>query len=232
MRAPISVVIPTLNAAETLPMCLGSLGEGLEAGIIRELVISDGGSEDATREIAEAAGATLVEGRPGRGGQVARGIVASEGVWLLVLHADTVLARGWASAAQTHMTRGKAKAGHFMLRFDAIGLAARFVSGWANLRAKVFGLPYGDQALLVSAALLAEVGGYPDLPLMEDVALARQLKGKLAAMPAIARTSAEKYETKGWFRQGAKNLWLLARYYCGADPETLAQSYRQSGHSS
>ncbi len=231
MRAPISIVIPTLNADASLPMCLGSLGMGLEAGLIRELVISDGGSQDATQKIAEAAGAILVHGATGRGGQVARGVAAADGAWLLILHADTVLETGWVEASQAHMLRGSGKAGYFKLRFDSSGFAAGFVAGWANLRAKVLGLPYGDQGLLISSELLSELGGYPDLPLMEDVSLARALQGRLVALPATARTSASKYETEGWIRRGAKNLWLLASFYCGADPASLARRYRRSGHS-
>ena len=92
MRAPVSVVIPTLDAAADLGPCLAALGEGLQAGLLRELVISDGGSTDATRAVADEAGAIWVSGPPGRGGQLGRGVAASEGDWLLVLHADTWLA--------------------------------------------------------------------------------------------------------------------------------------------
>ena len=231
MRAPLSVIIPTLNAGACLPACLGSLGAGLEAGIIRELVISDGGSSDETCAIADAAGAALIEGGVGRGKQVAQGVDAAQGAWLLVLHADTVLEDGWAGAVQAHMAKGPNRAGYFKLRFDANGVGAWWVACWANLRAAIFGLPYGDQGLLVSAELLQEKGGYPSLPLMEDVALARALRGHLDALPAIARTSAGKYETEGWARRGAKNLWLLLRYFGGADPAKLAQRYRLSGRS-
>lgn len=231
MRAPISVVIPTLNSGASLAQCLASLGAGLEAGIIRELIISDGGSTDETQQIADLAGAVLIKGTAGRGAQIARGVAQAEGAWLLVLHADTVLEVGWADAVQAHVVRHSDKAGYFQLRFDVGGLAARIVAGWANLRAKTFGLPYGDQGLLISAGLLSEAGGYPDFPLMEDVALARALKGKLAALPTSAQTSAARYVTEGWVRRGAKNLWLLACYLCGADPETLVQRYQPSGRS-
>lgn len=225
MRAPISVVIPTLNAAGSLPACLGALGEGLQAGLIRELVISDGGSQDATCAVAEAAGARLVTGPASRGGQIARGIHETEGVWLLILHADTRLAPGWAAEVECHLA--KPGAWHFRLQFDAEGLAPRIVAGWANLRSRVFHLPYGDQALLIDRATLEAAGGYPDLPLMEDVALARRLRGRLRRLDATAITSAEKYRRQGWLRRGTRNLMTLARYFAGADPETLARSYRR-----
>ena len=225
MRAPISVVIPTLDAAATLPACLGGLGEGLNEGLIRDLVVSDGGSRDATLPIAEAAGAVIVTGPASRGGQVRRGVAAAGGDWLLLLHADTVLMPGWAGAVAAVL--GGEGAWHFRLAFDAAGLAPRMVAGWANLRSGLFGLPYGDQGLLVRRSVLEAVGGCPDIPLMEDVALARALRGRLGALDAVALTSAAKYRRQGWLRRGGRNLWTLARYMAGTDPERLARDYRR-----
>jgi len=223
MRAPMSIVIPTLNAAAELGPCLAALTEGLQAGLIRELIVSDGGSADGTLALAEAAGAVVVSGAPGRGEQVARGVAAAGGAWLLILHADTRLAPGWSDAVAAHIA-GPERAGWFALRFRGGGLPGRIVAGWANLRSR-FGLPYGDQGLLVPAALLARVGGYPALPLMEDVALARLLRGQMGPLAAVAETSAARYLVEGWLRRGARNLWLLARYLAGADPARLARDY-------
>jgi rSAM/selenodomain-associated transferase 2 len=228
MRAPLSIVIPTLDAGAVLPETLAALGEGLHAGLIRELVVSDGGSRDATLALAEAAGAIVVAGAPGRGGQIGRGISAAGGPWLMVLHADSRLRPGWAEAVRRHIAAAPGQAGYFALAFDAPGLAPRLVAGWANLRARVFGLPYGDQGLVVAREVLAAAGGYPDLPLMEDVALARRLRGRLTALPAVALTDAGRYLRRGWLRQGASNLWRLARYLAGADPARLARGYAPS----
>ncbi|BBU55255.1 glycosyl transferase [Mameliella alba] len=225
MRAPISIVIPTLDAEGGLPACLGSLGEGLQAGLIRELVISDGGSRDATLQIAGQAGARVVTGPPSRGGQVRRGIAATEGDWLFVLHADTHLAEGWTQAVLPVLTQPGAW--HFRLRFDARGVMPFWVAGWANLRSRLFHLPYGDQGLLIHREVLEDVGGYPDLALMEDVALARRLKTRLRGLPATAVTSADKYRRQGWLRRGARNLVTLARYFAGADVSALARRYRR-----
>lgn len=230
MRAALSVVIPVLNAERALPGCLAALMEGLEAGLIRELVISDGGSSDATVRIAEEVGAVVVTGPASRGGQLRRGVEAAQGEWLLLLHADTQLAPGWTDAVIAHM-QGQGAA-YFRLAFASSALAGRFVAGWANLRSRWFGLPYGDQGLLISRAQLDAIGGVPDQPLMEDVALARALRGQLHALPVIARTSAERYGTEGWCRRGCRNLWTLARYLAGSDPERLAQDYRRSGRRS
>ncbi|RFP90288.1 glycosyltransferase [Rhodobacteraceae bacterium 63075] len=228
MRAPISVIIPVLDGEAGLPATLGALGEGLEAGLIRELVLSDGGSRDATRAIAESAGAVWAEGAPGRGAQIARGVAVAQGEWLLILHADTVLEAGWAGAVRAHINQHRGMAAHGDLAFTATGPAPRIVAGWANLRSRLFGLPYGDQALLVEVGLLDELGGYPELPLMEDVAMARKLRGRFRRAGFIALTSARRYETEGWLRRGARNLVLLLRYFCGADPHDLARAYRPS----
>lgn len=227
MRAAITVLIPTLDAARALPGCCAALVEGLQAGLIRELIVSDGGSGDATAAIAAEVGAEVITGPASRGGQLARGAAAASGEWLLVLHADTQLAPGWAGAVTRHLGAQPGRAGYFRLAFDRGGAMARLVAGWANLRARLFGLPYGDQGLLVPMALYREVGGYPDLPLMEDVALARRLRGRLDRLDGTAVTSAERYVRQGWLRRGGRNIWLLLRYLAGADPVALARAYRR-----
>ncbi|KIN63899.1 Glycosyl transferase, group 2 family protein [Sulfitobacter noctilucicola] len=225
MPAPITIIIPTLNAESSLPDCLTALMEGLEAGLIRELVISDGGSQDATGVIAQAWGAIVIEGSATRGGQLRRGCDVAKGDWLLVLHADTVLQPGWTKEVQAHLSK-RDRAAWFHLRFDRTGIGAQVVAGWANLRSR-FGLPYGDQGLLISSSLYARVGGYPDVPLMEDVALARALKGRLVGLDVVAQTSADKYARQGWIKRGVRNLWTLGRYFAGADTTKLSESYRR-----
>jgi len=227
MRAPLSIVIPTLNAGPELPATLACLTEGLEAGLIRELVISDGGSGDATREFAAEAGAIVVSGTAGRGGQLRRGAGAAQGAWLLFLHADTHLDAGWSDAVLRHISDGSGTAGYFGLAFRATGFAPVCVAAWANLRARFLGLPYGDQGLLIPRSLYDKVGGYAEIPLMEDVAIARALRGLLVMLPVKARTSAQRYEQQGWLNRGARNLLTLFRYLCGAKPADLAKSYQK-----
>lgn len=225
MPAPVSVVIPTLDAASALPATLATLTEGLTAGLLRELVVSDGGSTDDTLAIADAAGAQVVTGSPGRGAQIARGVAEARGDWLLILHADTWLPAGWTEAAQGHMARAPDRAAAFRLAFRAEGAAPRLVAGWANLRSRALGLPYGDQGLLIRAATLRAAGGFPDIPLMEDVALARTLRGRIDLLPLAVRTSAARFEEGGWLRTGTRNLARLMRYAAGADPAALARRY-------
>ncbi len=227
MAAPLSVVIPTLNASAGLPGALQSLFPGLQDGLIRELVISDGGSTDATQRIAEEAGAVWVTGPKGRGGQLAGGVAAARGEWILLLHADCELDPDWVASVRAHMAY-PGRAGYFRLKFRASGLMPRMVAGWANTRSRLFGLPYGDQGLLVERKSLDAVGGIPNVPLMEDVMLAQAFKGRLVALDAGISTSAERYQRDGWLRRGAKNLLTLVRFALGANPEMLARSYASS----
>ena len=167
---------------------------------------------------------------PGRGPQLAAGADAARGDWLLFLHADTVLAPGWGGAVLTHIQTRPEMAGYFALRFDADGPMAGFVAGWANLRAGLLGLPYGDQGLLISRNLYDATGGYPAIPLMEDVALVRgigRLKGRrgMTRLRAKALTSAARYGADGWLRRGWRNLTTLVLYFLGVDPVRLARRY-------
>lgn len=198
--------------------------EGLQAGLIRELVISDGGSTDLTLKIAEEAGAKTLSGPPSRGGQLRRGCAAAKGDWLLALHADTVLESGWTEAVADHLATGRPAV--FRLAFSAKGFWPKWVAGWANLRSRLLRLPYGDQGLLVRRVDYDAAGGYPDQPLMEDVAIIRALP-RVNLLNSCAFTNAERYVQSGWVRRGARNLWTLIRYFLGADPEKLAQAYRR-----
>lgn len=225
MRAKLSVVMPTLMAQDALRLSLPALTEGLQSGLLRELIVSDGGSTDATLRIAEAAGARIVVGPASRGGQLQRGADLAEGDWLLFLHADCVLPEGWSDVVAEHCVHGGAAA--FRLGFDANGFAPALVAGWANLRSRLFGLPYGDQALLIAREDYDSSGGYADIPLMEDVAMVRALKGHLVALDARAITSSAKFRRQGWIRRGARNLWTQARYFAGADVAQLARHYRR-----
>lgn len=225
MSAPLSIIIPTLNAEKGLVKTLEALMEGLGAGLIREVIVVDGGSTDKTLDIADEAGCRVLHCKPSRGGQLRDGAEAARGDWFLFLHADTVLKPGWADAFEDHFPTGKA--GYGKLRFDRTHLRARLTAGWANLRSAVFGLPYGDQGLLIPRKLYDAVGGYPDQLLMEDVALVRALGADVISMPVVAVTSAAKYEQSGWIRRGWRNLRTLVLYYFGAEPDRLAAFYRR-----
>ncbi len=199
---------------------------GLEAGLVRELIISDGGSSDATPAIAESAGARLITGAKGRGPQLIAGAAAARGDWLLFLHADTHLSRDWPERAAHHIARRPEKAAHFRVKFRSDASAARLIETGANLRTRIIALPYGDQGLLISRALYDAIGGYPDQPLFEDVAIIRKLgRTRLVQLDAEARTAFTRYENGKALARVIRNNILLARYSFGADPAKLAAAY-------
>jgi len=226
MSAPVSVIIPALNAARHLPRCLASLGVVEGDDLVREIILSDGGSDDDTMRLARAAGAIIVSAPKGRAKQLIAGAAGVRGQWLLFLHADTALAPGWRDAVAHHVSRVPEKAAVFRLAYDRDHARARWLAARANRRTRWFGLPYGDQGLLVSRELYESVGGFPDQPLMEDVELVRRIgRRHLKTLPVDAVTSAEKYERDGYRRRAYRNGWLVFRYLMGASAEKLARLY-------
>ncbi len=227
MPAPLSIIIPALNAEADLPGCLSALIPALEANLLREVIVVDGGSEDQTCRLAEGSGATVITSEKGRAKQLIAGATAARGDWLLFLHADTWLSRDWVERARAHIEQTPQNVAVFTLAFRTDDRMGKIVARRANWRARALGLPYGDQGLLIPRKLYDDVGGYEDVPIMEDVKLVRVLgKSRISILSAEARTGAEKYERDGWRKRGLKNIWLIARYMCGATPEKLARAYR------
>ncbi len=224
MPAPLSVIIPTLNVADSIAPCLLALAEGISDGLLAEVIFADGGSTDSTDKIAEEVGARFLTCPTGRGSQLAAAAKEARGEWLLFLHADSVLQSGWQGAIERHLVE-RDRAAYFQLKFDDDSLAASIVARWANIRSR-FGLPYGDQGLLIRRALYDKIGGHPPIPLMEDVAIAKALKGRLRRLDSTIVTSARKYRQQGWWRRSWRNFRLVTRYKLGADPVTLAAEYR------
>jgi rSAM/selenodomain-associated transferase 2 len=224
----ISVIIPTLNAARHLPRTLAPLVDGVAHGLVEQVIIADGGSSDETLAIADAAGCDIVNAQQGRAKQLRAGVEMSKGKWLLFLHADTVLGRGWIEEAQAFVSdrHMRTRAAAFRLAFDDASPQAKRVVFWARLRAQVMKLPYGDQGLLMSRFFYDGLGGYPDQPLMEDIELVRRIGSKrLVLFETEAVTSADKYRRDGYDKRAWRNLTLMARYMMGADPVELAKAY-------
>jgi glycosyltransferase involved in cell wall biosynthesis len=223
----ISVVIPTLNAEAAIGPTLAALVPGLRDGMVREVIFADCGSADDTAAIAEAVGARLVAAPPGAGPQLGAGAAAARGPWLLFVHAGVRLGPDWPEAARRHIADHAGRAAWCDLRFDAEGIAPALVARWANLRARLFALPCGEQGLLVSVALYRAAGGHPAVPVMKDMALARALgRRRLRPLGVTAVASAARYEAEGWLRRGARNLSRLALRLMGAAPERIARRDR------
>jgi rSAM/selenodomain-associated transferase 2 len=217
----LSVVIPALNAAATLSATLAALGP------VPDCIVIDGGSHDATCAIASAFGARTLSAPRSRGGQLAAGIKAATGAWLLLLHADTRLDPTWRDAARAHIAAGTARAGWFRFELDSDDARARRLERLVAWRCRVMALPYGDQGLLVHRNLLSEVGGIRPIPLMEDVDLARRLgRKRLVGLDAAAITSATKWQRDGWLRRSFYNQSCLALYFIGLPPRHIARLYK------
>ena len=214
----LTVIIPALNAAAPLPATLASV-----AGA--DVLVVDGGSADTTAAVADAAGARVLRAPRGRGGQLAAGIAATTAPWLLLLHADTRLAPGWRGVADAFMRAGSG-AGYFRFALNSPDPRARRLERAVAWRCRVLRLPYGDQGLLVSRALLAAVGGMRPLPLMEDVDLVRRLTPHLRPLDCDALTSAARWERDGWTRRSARNLLCLGLWGAGVPPAAIARLYR------
>ncbi len=223
----LSIVIPSLDSAATLGSVLASVrrADGLDA----EIVVVDGGSGDETRSLAEKAGARLIAtSGGGRGPQLAVGAAAAGGMWLLFLHADTVLAPEWAATVAQFIADpgNRLRAGAFRFVLDDDRAAARRLEAIVAWRCRTFGLPYGDQGLLISREFYQACGGYRALPLMEDVDLVRQIgRHRLRMLDAAAVTSAARYRRGGYWRRPARNLLCLGLYFLGIPPRAIARLY-------
>lgn len=221
----LGIVIPTLNAANTLPRALEALsGDGLNP----DIVVCDGGSADTTVDIAQRFGARVTESLGGRGAQLAEGARTVLGDWLLFLHADTIPPPDWAETVTRFMDtpENRSRAGYFRFALDDPAPKARQLERLVRWRCRWLGLPYGDQGLLLSRSLYDALGGYPAVPLMEDVALVRRLgRARLVELPGVAVTGAARYRRHGYLLRSARNLVCLALYFLGLPPAAIKRIY-------
>jgi rSAM/selenodomain-associated transferase 2 len=221
----ISVVMPTLEAAQGLAGALAALDGG---DLVGEVIVADGGSRDATVAIADAAGAKVIIAPCGRGSQLAAGAAAAGNEWLLFLHADCRLEARWAEAARCFMSASRAArcAAYFCLALDDAAPAARRLERLVAWRCRVLGLPYGDQGLLISRELYDTVGGFAPLPLMEDVDLVRRIgRRRLVPLDAHCIASARRYRRDGYWWRPLRNLLCLSLYFAGVPPRRIARLY-------
>lgn len=218
----LAIVMPALDEEEALQRHLPAALKAAD-----EVVVSDGGSRDATVAVARALGARVVSGPPGRGCQMNRGAAATAAELLLFLHADTTLP-GDAPRKVREAVAGGAVAGGFLMRFDSDLPKLRLGAHLINLRTRLTRLPLGDQAQFITRPAFERLGGFSEWPLLEDLDLMLRLRrDKVALIDSRVTTSARRFLEHGATRTVVTNwtIWIL--FALGVPPERLAGFYRQ-----
>jgi len=209
-----SVIIPVRNEAENLAAILPELLA--IPGI--EVLVADGGSSDNTVAVAESLGAIVLSGSPCRAMQMNNGARAARSDVLLFLHGDTRLEQGFVGRIREVLQQKGVAAGAFRLKIDGRGYGLRIIEWLANLRSRLWQMPYGDQGIFVRADVFFSVGGFPSLPIMEDFELIRRLKhkGRIRILPLAAVTSPRRWMKLGIIRTTIINQAIIAGYLLGA----------------
>jgi len=236
----VSIIILTLNEASCLAETLTSLKEQPH-----EIIVVDGGSQDATCEIAArfvvppsggggpkppkggTTNISLLHSPPGRARQMNTGAASATGDVLLFLHADCELETGALEAAEKCLHSRHVVAGCFTMQVRAPGWLYRWIDACATARVRLTGLVYGDQGLFLSRQLFQRLGGFPELRFMEDVFFSRTLRshGQIAVVPSRIFVSARRWQQTGLLRQTLRNWTLTGLAASGVHPDRLARFY-------
>jgi rSAM/selenodomain-associated transferase 2 len=215
----LSVIIPVYRDADALARTLADTDfSGTE------LIVSSVSGDDSLALVRLAhTQIAWIEAPRGRATQMNAGAAAARGEWLVFLHADTHLPRGWKRAIELASRDSRVNAGCFRFALDSTSPKARILEIGVRARVAWFGLPYGDQALFVRRDAFVALGGYADLPIMEDVDLVQRLRGRgrLYRSTIAATTSARRWERDGWLRRTVRHLTLILLYLCGVAPSRL-----------
>lgn len=222
----VSVIVPVLNEAEQLESLARRL-RILQGEFVKEIIVVDGGSHDETVTFLEKE-FNVVQSAKGRAKQMNAGAAQATGTWLFFLHADTILSHHHLTNALSDATLSKW--GRFDVRLSGDHPAFRVIEYMINLRSRLSGIATGDQCIFVRRALFEQLGGFADIPIMEDIELCRRLKshGKPACIEDKVITSSRKWEQEGI----VKTVWLMWKmrlaYWLGAKPENLVKQYYRS----
>jgi rSAM/selenodomain-associated transferase 2 len=230
MRTPkfsmVSIIVPTLNEAEEITATLMALLPLRSAG--HEVIVTDGNSTDNTAVLARPLADTVVQCRQGRGVQMNAGALQAGGDILLFLHADTRLPEGAMSAILDGLARSGKSWGRFDVRLSGQHTMLRVVERMMNWRSRLTGIATGDQAMLVRREVFQAAGGFPEIPLMEDIALSRTLKrisGAPLCLSTPVVTSSRRWEENGILHTILLMWKLRLAFFLGASPERLARKY-------
>jgi rSAM/selenodomain-associated transferase 2 len=226
----ISIIIPVLNEVGTIEKVLASTQTSTNV----EAIVVDGGSVDGTLELAQTLGVKVLSAPTGRAGQMNVGALAATGEILLFLHADTLLPPRFDTMVRTALklpkqgNRKAAVAGAFALQIDAPLRSLRLIEWGVNWRSRCLQMPYGDQAIFLKAEIFHQMGGFAQLPIMEDFELVRRLRsmGHIALIPIPVVTSARRWLKKGIIQTTLINQIIILAYLLGVSPKQLVCWYR------
>ncbi len=223
----LSIIIPTLNEASSLPLLLADLQLWPEP---TELIVVDAGSSDLTTQISKCFGAKVIDlGKKNRGFQLQQGASKALGDWLLFLHADSRLPRNWAQKVKTiiNSQNSNLSAWFFNLKVQGLRPSLRLLEIAVSIRSQVLGKPYGDQGLLISKRLYKEIGGYKPIHLMEDLDLILRLstKTKIKSLSTPIFTSGRRWLNTSILLQSLKNANLRIRWKRGESSKKLSDDY-------
>lgn len=219
----VSVIIPVLNEEKSIAATLARLSQiGPD-----ETIVADGGSTDRTREIAADFRVRVIPSPRGRAEQMNRGAKAAAGEALLFLHADTALPATAVSEIRAALADPHCVGGRFDISLDGQRRIFKLIGFMISLRSRLSKVATGDQAIFVRREVFEEIGGFPEIPLMEDIAFSRALKrrGKVACLRSRVITSARRWETEGVCRTILKMWALKLLFLSGMSPFYLKRFY-------
>lgn len=226
MTPVVSIVIPVLDEQESLPSLMAQLSSWRDNPVV-EILVVDGGSVDGTADALRGAGYPVLSAPRGRASQMNAGAALARGDILLFLHADTLLPVNFAPLRLAELCTAESPWGRFDVAISGEHPLLPVIAWAMNLRSRLTGIATGDQGIFVRRDLFNALGGYPDQPLMEDIALSGML-GKHARPLCLSHrlvTSGRHWQRRGLLRTVWLMWWLRLAYRCGASPETLARRY-------
>jgi rSAM/selenodomain-associated transferase 2 len=221
----LSIIVPVLDEAAIIAEALAALAPYRARGA--EIIVVDGGSRDATVEAARPFADRILAAPRGRGAQMNAGAAAAQGGVLVFLHADTRLPPAADRLILRELERSSRLWGRFDVTIAGRSPLLRVVAAMMNLRSRLTGIATGDQAMFVTRAAFAQAGGFPAIPLMEDIVLSRRLKriGKPACLAARVTTSGRRWDRDGVVRTIISMWRLRLAFFLGAKPARLARRY-------